>query len=282
MAAKQTRINDEMGLREKLCEMCGCTNFAEYQKNSEKNWISTLLVQSDVEINVQNVNDDIERESAFYTSTLEAVAKAHKLLKENDISYKRPKDFFAEMLKSDAHMHKIQEKMIYERKQLEEREERHKQRELKKYGKKVQIAIQEQRRKEKKEQLDAISKWRKARKNDHTTGSEPEEFPIEIENKPEAKEKMIQNTKRKRNDARNPKNISSKRQHKNEMYGFGGKKRGLKKNTSESSSDIRDYKPKAWKQNDRNRVKKKKNHVPTRKSFKKQRPGKRRREEQRR
>ena len=37
--------------------------------------------------------------------------------------------------------------------------------------------------------------------------------------------------------------VNGKRKFKDEKFGFGGKKRGMKKNTNESSNDVSDYKP---------------------------------------
>jgi rRNA-processing protein EBP2 len=44
---------------------------------------------------------------AFYNNALEAVNLSKAQLRKEGIPYKRPNDFFAEMVKSDAHMAKV-------------------------------------------------------------------------------------------------------------------------------------------------------------------------------
>lgn len=58
-------------------------------------------------INIQNENDDIEREMAFYNHTLLAVKSGRDKLEALGIPFLRPNDFFCESMKSDAHMTKV-------------------------------------------------------------------------------------------------------------------------------------------------------------------------------
>jgi rRNA-processing protein EBP2 len=79
--------------------------------------------------------------------TLNAAKRAHKLLEDSKIPFRRPVDYFAEMLKSDEQMRKIKANLLEQKKRIESAEERKKQREMKKYGKKVQQAKEEERKK---------------------------------------------------------------------------------------------------------------------------------------
>ena len=63
-------------------------------------------------LDVRDVNDDLQREKTFYMMALQAVKEGHQRCEEMGISYKRPEDFFAEMLKSDAHMLKVQNRIL--------------------------------------------------------------------------------------------------------------------------------------------------------------------------
>merc|ERR1719309_369001 len=90
--------------------------------------------------------------------------------------------------------------------------------ELKKYGKKVQIEVQQNRLKEKRQLMENVKKFRKG-KTDNL------DF---LENNSGKKEKSEHR-------------INAKRKSKDEKFGFGGKKRGLKKNTKESNDAVGDF-----------------------------------------
>jgi hypothetical protein len=50
------------------------------------------------------------------------------------VRYRRPDDYYAEMVKTDAHMAKVKGRLIEQVKHVEEGEQRRKQRELKRYA----------------------------------------------------------------------------------------------------------------------------------------------------
>lgn len=76
---------------------------------------------------------------------------------------KRPDDYFAQMAKTDDHMQKIREVLLSKEELNERREKVSKLRELKKYGKKVQVEVQQKRMKEKKQLMDDVKKFRKGK-----------------------------------------------------------------------------------------------------------------------
>ncbi len=47
------------------------------------------------------------RQMAFYANSLSAVKEARELLAKHKVPYKRPEDFFCDMLKSDEHMARV-------------------------------------------------------------------------------------------------------------------------------------------------------------------------------
>ena len=79
------------------------------------------------------------------------------------IPTKRPDDYFAQMAKSDDHMQKIRQKLLSKQQVQEKIEKVKKLRELKKYGKKVQIEVQQNRLKEKKQLMENVKKFRKGK-----------------------------------------------------------------------------------------------------------------------
>ena len=106
---------------------------------------------------ISDVNDDLTRELAFYKQSLDAVNEARTRLKKEGIPFSRPTDYFAEMVKSDEHMGKIKSKMMDEAANKRAAEDARKQRDLKKFGKQVQVARLQQRDKAKRETLDKIN-----------------------------------------------------------------------------------------------------------------------------
>merc|ERR1719251_290533 len=90
----------------------------------------------------------------FYRQAQATVIESFARLKNMGVSTKRPEDYFAQMMKTDDHMQKIRTKLA----QKQEEEERigkvRKLRELKKFGKQVQVEVQQKRQKEKKDMLD--------------------------------------------------------------------------------------------------------------------------------
>jgi rRNA-processing protein EBP2 len=79
------------------------------------------------------------------------------------VQTKRPDDYFAQMAKSDDHMQKIREKLLSKQEATERIEKIKKLRELKKYGKKVQVEVQQKRMKEKKQMMEEVKKFRKGK-----------------------------------------------------------------------------------------------------------------------
>merc|ERR1712112_775002 len=112
------------------------------------------------------------------------------------------------------------EKML-EKEQGQQRSEKiAKLRELKKFGKKVQIEVQQKRQKEKKDMMDEMKKVRKGQ------GGNLDFLDEGGQGGP------------KKNAA-----VAAKRNFKDKKFGFGGKKRGLKKNDKKSADDVSSFKP---------------------------------------
>lgn len=108
-------------------------------------------------ISIPDVDDDLNRELAFYKQCLEAVKDARLRLKKEDVPFSRPTDYFAEMVKSDEHMGKVKMKLTDEAANKKAAAEARKQRDLRKFGKQVQVAKLQERDKAKRETLDKIN-----------------------------------------------------------------------------------------------------------------------------
>ncbi|KAJ5719417.1 rRNA-processing protein EBP2 [Penicillium malachiteum] len=191
-------------------------------------------------IEVEDPNDDLNRELAFYKVCQAAATQARGLLKKEGIPFTRPGDYFAEMVKNDEHMDRIKKKLYDEAAGKKAAAEARRQRDLKKFGKQVQVAKLQQRAKEKRETLDKINTLKKKRKADTAapTDDANDLFDVAIED-------AGQSDSRKR--GRGESGPNHKRQKRDQKFGFGGKKRFSKSGDAASSGDMRDFSAKKMK-----------------------------------
>ncbi|XP_059840196.1 probable rRNA-processing protein EBP2 [Hypanus sabinus] len=183
--------------------------------------------------------DDFQREVFFYRQAQATTLSALPRLQRLKIATKRPSDYFAEMAKSDQQMQKIREKMLSKQTAMEKSEKAKQLRALRKYGKKVQVEVIQKRQKEKKAMMTAVKKYQKglSDKLDFLEG-----------------DKASSTSKKEGGggSAQQQRKMNAKRKYKNEKFGFGGRKKGLKRNTKESYDDVSSFKAKiAHSKNDR-------------------------------
>jgi hypothetical protein len=84
-----------------------------------------------------------------------------QLIREG-IPFSRPTDYFAEMVKTDEQMGLIKRKLYEEAASKKAAAEARRQRDLKKFGKQVQVAKLQQRQKEKRETLEKINSLKRS------------------------------------------------------------------------------------------------------------------------
>jgi len=109
-------------------------------------WTETLVTKGEV-LNIKNVEDDLEREKEFYSTSLKASNEGLDNLREENVPYTRPEDYFAEMIKTDVHMAKVKGVLLKEKREIEEAQQRTKNRMQKKFSKQTQSDVQKQRKK---------------------------------------------------------------------------------------------------------------------------------------
>ena len=90
-------------------------------------------------------NDDLTRELEFYRICRTAATDARALLKKEKVSFTRPPDYFAEMVKSDEHMGMVKKKLYDEAASKKAASEARRVRDAKKFGKAVQVAKEQER-----------------------------------------------------------------------------------------------------------------------------------------
>ncbi|KAL8710081.1 MAG: hypothetical protein Q9220_005353 [cf. Caloplaca sp. 1 TL-2023] len=191
------------------------------------------IVTSAEPISIQDVDDDLNRELAFHRQCLHAAKEAKLMLKKEGVAFSRPADYFAEMVKSDEHMGKIKQRMTNEAADKKAAVDARKLRDLKKFGKQVQVAKLQARDKAKRETLDRINTFKRKRRNNEEDGAdETKLFDVALED-----------TSTLHKAARGPRmgGASNKRQKKEDKFGFGGKKRFAKSGDVVSTSDLRAF-----------------------------------------
>ncbi|KAF5846250.1 hypothetical protein GGP41_003648 [Bipolaris sorokiniana] len=193
-------------------------------------------VTTDEPVEIPDVEDDLNRELAFYKQCLSSVKEARQKLKKEGVSFSRPADYFAEMVKSDEHMGKIKQKLIDAAAGKKAAAEARKQRDLKKFGKQVQVAKMQERAKEKRDTMEKISTLKRKRQGaDITSTNEEDLFDVA------ATAEDSKSDRRAGRGGADGKAFNAKRQKKDAKYGFGGKKRHSKSNDAQSSADGRGF-----------------------------------------
>ncbi|KAI8625363.1 eukaryotic rRNA processing protein EBP2-domain-containing protein [Xylariaceae sp. FL1651] len=203
----------------------------------------------------EDLMDDIKREVAFYAQSLDAAKRARALLKAEGVPFSRPTDYFAEMVKDDGHMEKIKAKLIEDASAKKASAEARKLRDLKKFGKQVQVAKLQERQKAKRDTLEKIKTLK--RKRSETSGGdlgthEADLFDVGVDT--ELKGYKGNQRSQQRGGDRRAGGPNAKRQKKNEKYGFGGKKRHAKSGDAESSADLSGFSAKRMKSGAKGRV----------------------------
>ena len=108
-------------------------------------------------VEIKDVEDDLGRELAFYKQSLDAVKEARIKLKKEGVPFSRPADYFAEMVKSEEQMGKVRQKMVDEAARKKASQDARRQRDLKKFGKAVQVAKLQERNIAKRDTLEKIN-----------------------------------------------------------------------------------------------------------------------------
>ncbi|OCT84879.1 probable rRNA-processing protein EBP2 isoform X1 [Xenopus laevis] len=229
LEGKKKPFNDASGLKQSLKDL-----------KNELPWVERLDVtvdpvadttgqngQTDPNTSDINAEDDFQREMCFYRQAQAAVLYSLPRLRKLKVATKRPDDYFAEMAKTDQHMQKIRHKLQLKQASMEKSEKAKQLRALRKYGKKVQVEVLQKRQKEKSAMMTQIKKYQKGL-SDKLDFLEGDQTLKKTQNKTggSAAAQKAKNTP------------SAKRRYKDQKFGFGGKKKGSKRNTKESYNDV--------------------------------------------
>jgi rRNA-processing protein EBP2 len=110
-----------------------------------------------------DADDDIAREQAFHDAALTGAIEARRGCLALGIPFARPADYYAEMLKDDAHMQKLRSQLLFDQKKIQAVDRRRKEQEQRKFGAKVQRSVEMEKATGKKRDLEAMTAYRKQR-----------------------------------------------------------------------------------------------------------------------
>lgn len=174
----------------------------------------------DADSNPLDVHDDLKREVAFYKMALEGVNEARKQCKQNNIPFSRPDDFFAEMLKTDDHMAKVKDRLIYENKKMEAVAQRKGNREQKLRAKESQSNKLAEKSRRKKEHFQQVEEWANSVAKNRGGALQDDVDERYLNHGP-----------------------GKKRQNADHKFGFGGKRGRFKQNDRASHNDTSGFNP---------------------------------------
>ncbi|KNC47177.1 uncharacterized protein AMSG_03605 [Thecamonas trahens ATCC 50062] len=201
-------------------------------------WIETLDVTSAVaaEELIGDVENDFAREQMFYNQALAAALQARNYFAEHSIPANRPHDYFAETIKTDAHMERVRKHHVQQDLRIAAVEKRKREKVMKKFGKRVEAEKIQERALKKRAQAEVIKTWRKRRAN-ALDDNDDVEFDLQLLD--EAADAVAARAAKKPKLGPNGRPMANaKRRHKNEKYGFGGRQKHAKSNTKDSVDDF--------------------------------------------
>lgn len=196
-------------------------------KKKRKRSVSEDSDDDEEEEEYVDIHDDLKREVAFYDNAMEAVRIARVQCEDAGIPFTRPEDFFAEMVKSDDHMAKIKDRLIFETKKMEAVERRKSNKEQTVMAKERQAHRIAEKAKAKRAHMSAVEDWKKqAEQGRGRLGGRVNDFDEDEDHL--------------RGMGGGP---NKKRMAANKKYGFGGKRGRFKQNDQKTLNDMSGFKP---------------------------------------
>lgn len=215
--------NESIYAADAMIDICGDVTWG----NEGDNWREGLILTNGGGTEVEDVENDLERELAFYNQALDASFVAISKFEEEGIKWRRPDDYLAEMVKSDGHMAKVKEQLVHEQTVIEEAEQRRKDRENRKYSKQVAAERRKERSQQKKKAIESVTNLRKQRARSNFEGD------LDLD-QVGLGDKIAKGNRL--GDRFSAQAKSVKRQKRDAKYGFGGPKRRQKQNDAYSSA----------------------------------------------
>lgn len=250
----------------------------EPQIKDPKTFLSLPIIISPRMPKSVNFHNDTQREAFFQEVAFKSFRLARDFVrKQTGRELLPPPTYQGARFKSEEDIQRIQGAKEAEEAKRKASEESKKQRYLAKFAKQAQTEAKLRKEKEKREDMKKLTdikntkdSHKKARKlSALIDGNASDDFDVGVADNDDD----VEDTKPQKRTRHSDKKVSAKRSFKNEKFGFGGKKRGLKRNGEESLNDDSSFSVRKNKSPFSGKVKKSK--AP------KNRPGKQRRQQMR-
>ena len=202
-------------------------------------WEETLALTASASTRIANVDDDLERELAFYNQALCSAKLAVQQFDRAGAAWRRPVDYYAEMVKSDEHMARVKEQLLFEQEQIQGLQQRRKEREAKNFGKQVAAERKIARARDKKKSISDVSALRKRLQSSGFAG----DMDVDAELESIVRQGVGSGSRGARAKAAPGERFSArdkatKRVARDSKYGFGGPKRVQKQNDAYSAAAV--------------------------------------------
>ncbi|CRG99144.1 nucleolar preribosomal assembly protein, putative [Plasmodium relictum] len=150
----------------------------ELKSNSPNDWLEKLDITSSEHFHMKKINlfgNCEKREEEFLQIAHKNIIEALKKIQDLNISFNRPYDFLADMIKSDVHMEKVRQKILKDHEKLEIKEKNKLKRINKKFNKKYG-SLKVQRQKEASQKKTNLEKLDELKKSNNLENLNVQEF----------------------------------------------------------------------------------------------------------
>jgi len=224
---KASYVNNKLALVAKL---------EEIKLSPTLPWIEKLDFVCPKPLEVENAQDDLKRETAFYSATMACTKMAIVQFEQARIPYMRPADFFAEMIKPDAQMQRIKDSLLHEKARINLSAARKKQKEQKKYAQEVHANKLKDRSKAKKSFVEGLKTTPRAGEEKSLVG--PINEALKGSKKNEAAHGMHGQQVGSQKKSKGKKRVAA-----DKKYGYGGQTKRQRMNDRSSAADDSGYNP---------------------------------------
>lgn len=178
--------NDEAALERKLAEVSLFTPIGTQDALLPFQESLRLILPMEKAFPDKLAIDDLEREKQIAAVTTAAVHNGLNKLRSLKVRFRRPSDYFAQMVKTDEHMGKVKSQILREKEKIEAAQKRRNNRDIKKNKKKVrqeQFEKEQEKKRKTKQEIEAVNQIRQERllqRAQDDNKDDEDEFPIEM------------------------------------------------------------------------------------------------------
>lgn len=199
-----------------------------------------LVMEADESEAIPDFDDALTRDAILCRRASAAAKQAHDRVTLNGIAFFRPPGLIFDPFKTEEQVSRVARLKAEEEKAAKELERIRKDRDNRKFSKKMakeaKVMKQQEATKQKKDMAKAREELRGKKSMLNNLGKDEFEVDLatDLESDTDRPTKKRPSSHKKNVNGRKGKAVSAKRSLKDQKYGFGGKKRGKKANTSES------------------------------------------------